>query len=617
MNRAERRRRQNVERKAKKKIARNAPGALREALRHHQAGRLVEARRIYDQLLAIEPEHAEALHLAGVLNSQMGDHGKGAELIGRAIAVRPDYAEAHHNLGNVRFQQGASEAALECFRRAAELKPDYGEAHYNIASLLRLEGKLDEAADALARAAESGLDDAEIALERGDVLAELGRHEEAAQAYADAVARAPDEVEMLLGLAETMRERRRIDDATACVERALARDPASVAAHATRGHLLHEQGRGGEASASYRLALELDPGNAELHRQLLRTSAGNRKLAEIDAARALLDAQSTNQTDAARLGFALGEAAEEGGDYDDAFTRFEAANAAMRSTFEFDIANEETIADALIATCTKAFATRHKDAGEVSARPLFVLGMPRSGTSLVEQILASHRNVFGAGEVNILRPALFEGFPQTEGQNVGEFIEGLSDEDLARAGKQYDARLAALGAGQRFVTDKYLNNFWYAGLTPLMLPNATLIHCRRDPLDTCVSCWANLFRGEVRFAYDLAELGRYYRLYDRLMEHWAGLAGVGLIDVRYEELVADPDAQIARLLESCGLDPDPACARFFETERFVGTLSALQVRRPVHTGSVGRAAHFEGRLAPLIEALGPLAGTGAKRVPKS
>lgn len=617
MNRAERRRQQNVERKAKKKITRNAPGAMREALRHHQAGKLTEARRIYDQLLAVEPEHAEALHLAGVLNSQMGDHDKGAELIGRAIAVRPDYAEAHHNLGNVRYQQGASEEALECFRRAAELAPDYGEAHYNIASLLRHEGKLDEALDALGRAAEGGLDDAEIALERGDVLAELGRHEEAARAYADAVARAPDEVEMLLGLAEAMRERRRIEEATACVERALARDPGSVAAHATRAHLLHEQGRADEARASYRLALELDPGNAELHRQLLRASAGKRKKADIDAARALLDAGNLSEADSARLGFALGDAAEDVGDYDGAFARFEAANAALRSTFEFDIAHEEAIADALIATCTKAFATKHKTAGHASGRPVFVLGMPRSGTSLIEQILASHADVFGAGEVNLVRPTLFEDFPRSEGQSVGDFLKGLRDDDLTRAGERYDARLGALGGGARLVTDKYLTNFWYAGLIRLMLPNATLIHCRRDPLDTCVSCWTNLFRGEMRFAYDLAEIGRYYRLYDRLMGHWARLPGVGLVEVRYEELVADPDGQIARLLDACGLDPDPACARFFETERYVGTLSALQVRRPIATDSVGRAARFEGRLAPLIEALGPLAAKGAAPAPKS
>ena len=617
MNRGERRRQQNLERKAKKKIIRNAPGALREALRHHQAGELAEARRIYDQLLAAEPEHAEALHLAGVLNSQMGDHEKGAALIGRAIAVRPYYAEAHHNLGNVRFQQGASEDALECFRRAAALKPDYGEAHYNIASLLRIEGKLDEALDALARAAETGLDDAEITLERGDVLAELGRHEEAAAAYAEAVTRAPAETEMLLGLAEAMRERRRIAEATACVERALTCDAGNVGAHATRAHLLHEQGRADEAVASYRVALELDPSNAELHRQLLRASGVKRKGADVDAARARLDAGNLSAADGARLGFALGEAAEDAGDYDEAFTRFEAANAAIRSSFEFDIAHEEAIADALIETCTKAFATKHKSAGHASQRPVLVLGMPRSGTSLVEQILASHADVLGAGEVNLARPTLFEEFPQTEGQNIGDFLKSLQNADLTRAGERYDAQLGALGGGAKFVIDKYLTNFWYAGLIRLMLPDATLIHCRRDPLDTCVSCWTNLFRGEMRFAYDLAEIGQYYQIYDRLMTHWEMLPGANLVEVSYEELVADPDGQIARLLDACGLDPDPACARFFETERFVGTLSALQVRQPIHAGSVGRAAHFAGRIEPLIKALGPLAKKNAKPASKS
>ena len=343
----------------------------------------------------------------------------------------------------------------------------------------------------------------------------------------------------------------------------------------------------------------------------------NGKEADIDVAREQLESGNLNETDGARLGFALGDAAEDGGEFDEAFARFVAANAALRSTFEFDIANEEAIANALIETCTKAFATEHKGAGHTSERPVFLLGMPRSGTSLVEQILASHTNVFGAGEVNLLRPALFEGFPQTEGQSVGDFIKGLRDEDLARAGERYATRLGALGGGAKFVTDKYLNNFWYAGLIRLMLPEATLIHCRRDPLDTCVSCWTNLFGGELRFAYDLAEIGRYYRIYDRLMKHWAKVPGVDLVEVHYEKLVTDPDGQIARLLEACGLEPNPACARFFETERFVGTLSALQVRQPAHTGSMGRAARFAGRLAPLIEALGPLAKKSAKPASKT
>ncbi len=542
MNRAERRRRQKLERKAQKKIIKNVPGAMREALGHHQAGRFRDAQRIYGQILQIEPDHAEALHLSGVLSSQMGDHEAGAELIGRTIGVRPDYAEAHHNLGNVLFQQDRREEAIASVARAIELDPDYGEAYFNLGQLLRQEGRVTEATTSFRRAAELEPDDAAV--------------------------------------------------------------------HASLGHLLLEQGHVDDAAACYRRALALDPSDAQVHRQLARASAGAPGESDVTAMESLFETAGLGPEDRIELGFGLAEVYEAASDYDAAFERLADANALARASIDYDIAHDEAAADEIISACDADFSKQHAKAGYESEIPIFVFGMPRSGTSLVEQIISSHPDVFGAGEVNLLRPALFADFPRADGQSLSAFIAALTNDDLTQAGAAYDARLSALAPEQRFITDKYLNNFWYVGLIGSMLPKARLVHCVRDPMDTCFSCYANLFSGEGRFAYELGELGRYYRIYDRLMGHWRDRLGDRLVEIRYEDLVGEPDVRIRDLIGALGLNWDEGCLRFFETERFVGTASSAQVRRPIYHSTVGRWRHFADRLDPLIEALGGLGSGG-------
>jgi hypothetical protein len=230
---------------------------------------------------------------------------------------------------------------------------------------------------------------------------------------------------------------------------------------------------------------------------------------------------------------------------------------------------------------------RHRGEGDPSEIPIFILGMPRSGSTLIEQILASHPGVQGGDE----RPD----FP--------ELLEALGG-DFAALGAAYVERCRALAPGAARLTDKLPGNFRHAGAIHLALPKARIIHSRRAAADTCLSCFTKLFRGEQAYTYDLGELGRYYRAYARLMAHWrAVLPASVFLEVDYEELVGDPETQTRRLLAHCGLEWDSACLAFHQTRRAVRTASAAQVRQPLHRGAIGRWRRYETLLAPLLAEL--------------
>ena len=243
-----------------------------------------------------------------------------------------------------------------------------------------------------------------------------------------------------------------------------------------------------------------------------------------------------------------------------------------------------------------ARASQDADPSEL---PVFVIGMPRSGTTLVEQILASHSQVHGAGELSTLR-LLVEG-----GGAYPDACASASGDDLARLGQAYMARVAPLAQGKQRLVDKMPANFLYAGLIPLVLPGARIIHCRRDPVDTCLSCYTKLFSGEQRFTYDQTELGEFYRGYAKLMAHWRlVLPPERFIEVDYEAVVDDLEGEAKRLVSFLGLPWEDACLRFHDSRRVVRTASVNQVRQPIYTTSKGRWQKYADHLGPLLAALG-------------
>ncbi len=308
--------------------------------------------------------------------------------------------------------------------------------------------------------------------------------------------------------------------------------------------------------------------------------------------------------DQSTLLFALGKALDARGEADKAFDCLVRANALHRSSLKFDIAGSARLAAAIAGQFDSALLGRLQGTGSPSEQPVFIVGMPRSGTTLIEQIVSAHPDVHGAGEIGLM-PMLVSRFRSPQGKGYPFLAPELSEADLQSLAEAYLGGIAPGGRGKARITDKTIGNFELLGLIHLCFPNARIIHCRRDARDVCVSCFSTRFSGGHGYAYDLRELGRYWRIYDRLMAHWRAVLPPGrMLEVEYEALVEDLEGSARRLVTHLGLPWNEACLRFHESSRDVATASFAQVRRPIYRGSVGRWRRYAGRLGPLFDALG-------------
>jgi tetratricopeptide (TPR) repeat protein len=372
--------------------------------------------------------------------------------------------------------------------------------------------------------------------------------------------------------------------------------------------LLIELGRAAEAEAAARQAIAINPASGaawQVRSELKKFAAGDPDLAAMEAALSMARARAASSADRIDLEFALGKAWMDAGDAARAFAHFDEGNRHKRAKTPYDAAATSGCLNAVPTIFDDAFLRRLRGAGDPSEMPIFVIGMPRSGTSLIEQILASHSQVHGAGESAAIGQIAASLAGAATGAAYPEGLRGLQPENLMRMGREYVARVAPLAQGKRHVVDKMPTNFQYAGLIHLMLPNARIVHCRRNPVDTCLSCYTRNLRGRLGLCFDQRELGALYRDYERLMAHWrAVLPPERFIEVEYEEVVADLEGQARRLLEFCGLTWEPACLSFHATERRVQTASMNQVRQPAYRSSIGRWRAYAAHLGPLLEALG-------------
>ena len=305
------------------------------------------------------------------------------------------------------------------------------------------------------------------------------------------------------------------------------------------------------------------------------------------------------------LHFALGKAYADLDQRERSFHHLLEGNALKRREFVYDEAETLGFLDRIRTVFTAELMHSKRGLGDASMVPIFIVGMPRSGTTLVEQILASHPKVFGAGELKEFSKAATSLGMSNGALSFPEVVPALSAEQLRQLGTSYLDGVAAAAPKAERITDKMPANFSFVGLIHLALPNARIIHMRRDPIDTCLSCFSQLFAGDVPYCYNLGELGRYYRAYQTLMEHWRRVLPAGLmLEVEYEKVVADIEGQARQTVAYCGLEWDDACLDFYKTQRPIRTASATQVRQPIYRTSVGRWKPYQHLLQPLIKELG-------------
>ena len=389
---------------------------------------------------------------------------------------------------------------------------------------------------------------------------------------------------------------------------ALTLKPDLADAHNNLGNVLKELGRLDDARESYSQALALDPSATGVYVNYADSVTFTADNPHLKAMRSLRDGTSPlSDTDRLQLDFALAKAHADLGDHRSSFPRLQSGNALKRRRVAYDEGAALALLDRIEAVFT-AELIRDKQAlgdGDRSDAPIFVIGMPRSGSTLVEQILASHPQVHGAGEVAAYNDVMNEvRGPGATPASFPEFVPALDTGAITRIGARYVAELRKLARSAPHITDKMPSNFYFAGLIHLTLPHARIIHTVRDPADTCVSCFSKLFSDQQNHTYDLGELGRYHRRYQGLMAHWRRvLPPERLLDVRYEDVVADLEGQARRIIAHCGLAWDDRCLAFHRTERAVKTASATQVRQPIYRSALGRWMAYEEFLGPLLQAL--------------
>ena len=502
---------------------------------------------------------------------QAGRHVEAEALYGQILLAQPTHPEALYHLSVLYRQRGMNEKALELINKALACRANFMKAYeVKIGALLAL-GKKDEAAATWRQLLSLQPHDSWLINKYGVFLYELGRLDEALLAFRKAVSIKPD----------------------------------YAVAHHNIGNVSRELGQLSDAIASFKKALFFKPDYVEAIRMLSLMEKHTEINDEILSYEKMYTNCNLVDDKKIDLGFALGKIYEDLQDYDKAFTFLLEANRLKRRSYKYSVRTDYDLFERIKRTFSRDFFSLRRGSGNQDKTPIFIVGMPRSGSTLIEQILASHPQVFGADELPILPNLIYETSLRMKTRPVPECFSDLDAQMCARMGSDYIEKIREYSSDAEFITDKNLFNFLNVGLIEAILPNAKVIHSIRNPMDTCLSIFKNYFINNktCKFAYDLTELGQYYRLYRGLTEYWEKVLPGFMHTVKYEELVSDPEPQIRRLLKFCGLSPVKDSLSFYKTERVVRTTSFMQVRKPIYKDSVELWRRFEKQLAPLRKAL--------------
>jgi len=607
-------------------------------------GKQAEAADAFRRAVELRPDFAAAHSNLGNALRELGQLDKALEHFRRAVALAPDYAPAQTNLGQMLVDLGQAEEALPHCQEAARLQPDLAAVHHNLGNALRALGRFGDARAAFLEAIRLDPNMARAHAHLGLVLQQEGEYGDALPWLKQALELEADNADFWMYLAELHGDREESAEAIPCWERVLALAPERAIAHNGLSWALQEEGRLAEAEEHYRSALELQPdlaaaqlGLGGLHeeqgdmtaaetafREALRLQPnfalpharlatllrGKLPEADLAALESRLGDPQLGEGPRARMLFALAHVLDGRGDCARAADCLRQANAlslelSHRQKRDYAPAEHERFVDRLLQAFSSAWFAGLAGGGLPTRRPVFVLGLPRSGTTLIEQVLASHSRIHGAGELRLARQT-FEAIPAALGDESKspplECLPRLEPAALERLARQHEERLLALGGRAERVVDKMPDNYLYLGLLAALFPQATFIHCRRDLRDVAVSCWLTDFRS-IRWANDPAHIASRFQQYRRVMAHWRTVLPIAIQEVDYEETVADLEGVARRLLAACGVSWEPACLEFHRTQRPIRTASVAQVRQPVYRKSVARWKNYERDLAELFAAL--------------
>ncbi len=568
-------------------------------------GKPSEAAASYQRALGIKPHYPEAWNNLGNALLDLKRFGEAAESYQSALRRKPDFAEAHSNLGNALRALARREEAIVCYRRALALLPEFAGAHSNLGDTLRDLGKLEAAAASCARAVELAPNLAGPHNSLGNVLLDLGKLDEAEASYRRALALQPRFAEACVNLGLLLRQRGLAAAAEASCRAALEAQPDSAPALVLLAELRADAGDFAQAEVLLQHAAALDADSPEAWAGM----AHLRKMTDDDAAWAeqaqRVAGRGLPPRQEVPLRFAIGKYFDDVKNHPQAFANFRRAHELEAGYGERYDRRQQTLAvDRLIDAYDDAWTRGIRPAASGSERAIFIVGMPRSGTTLAEQILASHPDVFGAGELPFWRDATLDfRTAASRGQARADMAtgDGANGDIVSRLGGEYLELLKNLSADAPRVVDKMPANFWCLGLIHEALPEARIIHLQRHPVDTCLSIYFQHFKSALSYADDLEDLAHFYVEYQRIMSHWRSrLPAQTMLEVPYESLVADPEVWSRKMLQFIGLSWDPRCLDFHQTTRSVMTASKWQVRQKMSRSSIERWRHYEQFIGPLL-----------------
>ncbi len=544
---------------------------VRLGFQAQNAGDLKQAERIYREVLELDDRHTDALHYLGLVKSQCGEHLEAAELLKKAVSTQPSSPLLHYSLALVLRNGGQQHEAIECLHECLRFAPRFDKAYAMLGLLWQ----------------------------------DLTQWEKAESAYRQALALQAndDEVELNLGL--MLRNQKKMNEAVSHYRRLLTRNPRHAKALHNLGDAYKELGEMEAANRILQKCISADPQSGKTYYLISRLKTKNKDYAKwIPQIEGLLTSTQTDTENRVHLCFALANFYEAIGEDAKAFSNWQEGNRLQRAAINFDVRDYLDYFNRLKAAFSPDLFEAKAGYGNPSPVPIFIIGMPRSGTTLVEQILASHPEVYGAGELPFLGQ-LAEKLPGVLGASkpYPECIKDLTPECATQLGEEYVQRVQKFGPEAKHIADKLPHNFIQAALIPLLMPNAKIVHCRRNPMDTCLSCFVTLFGDALNYTHNLKELGTIYRYYQDLMAHWRSISQIRIFEIEYEYLVSEQESSTRELLEFCGLEWSPECLDFHLSRRPVRSASSVQVRQPMYRTSVERWKRYEEFLEPLKNAL--------------
>jgi tetratricopeptide (TPR) repeat protein len=598
-----------------------------------------EAEKILREAIELAPNFAKPHEDLGILLLEENRPDDAVPILRNATRLDPKAELAFFNLGRALAMLGNGAEADKAFEAAFELNPE--RKRLALAAEHHRNGRLDEAEKLFRETLRDNPGNVDAERFLGAIAASQSRFGEAERRFRRAIELAPDFVRAIIDLGLVLKEQSRYEEAIDCFKQAIQLEPQNVQPHfqlastlapaaltydaveayqrvleiqpehagATLGlaHMLKTVGRQDEAVAAYRKFIGLKPDEGDGYWSLANLKTYRLNNEDIREMESRLAGDDLTDQSAVSFLFALAKTFEDQGDIDRAWGYYRGGNEKRRMLEHYDPVQTEVTNDAIISVFDRPFLEQNTGLGNPDPAPIFIVGLPRSGSTLLEQILASHSMVEGTAELPYAgRLAASLSRNRADGINYPEAARELGEKQFKAMGQEYVdlAQLHRTEGRSRFI-DKMPNNTPTIGLLHLMLPNAKIIDARRHPLDSCFSCYRQLFAQGQTFTYDLTDIGEYFLQYERMMDHWHDVLPGRVLTVQYEDMVMDFENQVRRLLEYCELPWEDSCINFYETERPVRTASSEQVRQPIYSQSINRWRNYEQYLGELIEVLEP------------